>query len=161
VADGGNGSGSGGTRRVDPPFTGRFVFRVEGVGEIGAFTEVSGLSVDVEVEELKEGGENHFVHKLPGRTRWPNLVLKRGITDSNALFEWFGLTSGMGFAGHQSKLDRREGAVVLLDSQGQPLRTWEFKGAFPVKWTGPTLAASSRDVAVEQLEIAHHGFTAS
>lgn len=146
------------SRTVDPPFSGRFVFTVDGV-TIGAFTEVSGLSVQIEVEELAEGGQNQYTHRLPGRMKWPNLVLKYGITDSDNLFEWFTKCSGEGFAGAQHKLDRRSGAVTLLDSTRKPFRTWQFIDAFPVKWTGPRLAAASRDLAVEELEVCHCGFS--
>ena len=147
-------------RTMDPPFAGKFVFTVDGV-EIGAFTEVSGLSVEVEVEELPEGGQNEFVHKLPGRTKWPPLVLKRGVTDSDGLFEWFAKSSGEGFSAAGDQVERLNGDVVLLDASGAPVRRWTFTGAFPVKWTGPTFAASSSDVASEELEIVHHGFRPS
>lgn len=147
-------------RPPDAPFTGQFIFHVGGV-DIGAFMEVSGLSVEVEVEELEEGGQNHFVHKLPGRMSWPPLVLKRGIADSDGLFDWFSETSGDGFAGHGNRLDRREGEVVLVDAAGVELRRWQFVEAFPVRWTGPSFAADSSEVAVEELEIVHHGFRAS
>lgn len=143
---------------MDPPFTGRFVFTVQGVGEIGAFTECDGLSVEIEVEEVKEGGQNHFSHRFPGRMKWPNIVLKRGITDSDALFEWFAKVSGDGYAGQENKLALTHGAIALLGAAARPVRTWEFDGAFPVKWSGPKLAASSTELAMEQLEIAHHGF---
>lgn len=149
------------SRSTDPPFTGTFLFEVEGVGEIGAFTECSGLTVEVEVEELQEGGQNHFTHKLPGRMKWPNIVLRRGITDSDNLFEWFQKSSGDGFAGAGSKLARSPGSVTLVDAAGQPKRAWAFVGAFPVRWSGPELAASSNAAATEQLEIAHHGFSVS
>ena len=85
-------------RTPDPPFTGRFMFTVDGL-TIGSFTEVSGLAVQIDVEELAEGGQNHFTHKMPGRMKWPNIVLKRGITDADNLFEWFWKTSGEGFEG--------------------------------------------------------------
>jgi phage tail-like protein len=145
------------TDTARPPFSGRFVFTVDGV-EIGAFTEVSGLSAELEVEEVVEGGQNQFVHKLPGRMTWPSIVLKCGVTSSERLFEWFARSSGEGFAAQGDKLERSDGAVVLVDAAGEPVRTWTFADAFPVKWTGPTLAASASDVAVEELEIAHHGF---
>jgi phage tail-like protein len=144
-------------RTADPPFTGRFVFTVDGV-EIGAFTEVSGLSVSIDVEELVEGGQNQHTHKLPGRMRWPNLVLKRGITDSDKLFEWFATSSGDGFTGAGNKIEPHNGAISLMDAAGEPVRTWHFTHAYPVKWTGPKLAASSRDLAVEELEVCHRGF---
>ena len=149
----------GQARTPDPPFTGQFVFKVEGVGEIGAFTECSGLSVEVEVEELKEGGQNHFSHKLPGRMKWPNIVLKRGVIDNDNLFEWFRKSSGQGFAGEGNKVARTHGEVALLDAKRARIRAWHFVGAFPVKWAGPTFAASGNNVAVEELEIAHHGFS--
>jgi phage tail-like protein len=143
---------------MDPPFVGRFIFTVDDL-TIGAFTEVSGLSVQIDVEEVPEGGQNQFVHKLPGRMKWPNLVLKRGITKSDDLFEWFRLSSGDGFAGEKHRLKRRNGAISVVNGRGVPLRTWRFAGAYPVKWTGPRFSASSRDLAVEELEVCHHGFS--
>jgi phage tail-like protein len=143
---------------MDAPFTGKFKFSVEGVGEIGAFTEVSGLTVEVDLVEVKEGGQNHFSHKLPGPMKWPNIILKRGVTDSDNLFEWFSKTSGEGFAGEGSALTRTQGQITLTDAAGSTVRGWTFEEAFPVKWTGPTLTSSSSDAAIEELEIAHHGF---
>ena len=146
------------SRTVDPPFVGKFVFTVEGL-TIGAFTEVSGLSVSIEVEDLAEGGQNQYTHKLPGRMKWPNLVLKRGVTNTDNLFDWFAKCSGDGFAGAGNKLERHRGAVTLMDAAGKAVRTWEFTEAYPVKWSGPKLAASARDLAVEELEVCHCGFT--
>lgn len=143
-----------------PPFTGQFIFEVDGV-RIGAFTEVSGLQVELEQGQghtIEEGGQNEYVHKLPGRIKWPNLVLKRGITTDNNLFDWFRKSSGEGFEGTGGALDRKMAALAMVDAQGTPLRVWVFYDAFPVKWTGPKFAASSSEVATEELEIAHHGF---
>jgi len=148
------------SRNPAPPFTGRFVFTVDGL-EIGAFTEVSGLSVHMDTEDLVEGGQNQFVHKLPKQLKWPNLVLKRGITNSDVLFEWFAKCSGEGLEGEGDKLDRRDGAVQLYDSEGKVMRRWNFTGAFPVKWTGPKFATASKDLASEELEVCHCGFKPS
>lgn len=139
------------------PYAGQFLFEVDGV-EIGTFTEVSGLELDVGVEELEEGGQNQFVHKLPGRITWPNLVLKRGMTKGDELFAWVQKSSGDGFAGQGSKVERKSAAVTLVDDKGTRLRAWELDGAFPVRWRGPNFAATSNDLAAEELEIAHHGF---
>lgn len=136
-----------------------FLVEVDGV-EIGWFTEVSGLQVDVEVEDIQEGGENGYTHKLPGRMTWPNIVLKRGVTQNDALLTWLNKSSGEGFAAAGNKLKRSSAAITLLAADGKRLRAWNFDGAFPVKWTGPSFAASSTDMAVEELEIAHHGFRA-
>ena len=146
-------------RTKDPPFVGRFVFEVEG-RTIGAFTEVSGLSVQIEVEDVAEGGQNAYTHKLLGRMKWPNLVLKRGITDSNALFDWLMECSGEGFA-KENRVVGRSGKVSVLSAAGKPVRTWEFENAKPVRWSGPKLAASARELAVEELEVCHSGFRAS
>jgi phage tail-like protein len=150
-----------GSRTPDPPFTGQFKFSMDVVGEVGTFTECSGLSVDIEVEELKEGGQNQFVRKLPGRMKWPNIILKRGITNTDNLFEWFEKCSGDGFSGEGNALTRGAGDITVVDAAGKTVRSWKFEGAFPVKWSGPTLTAGSRDAATEQLEIAHHGFRPS
>jgi phage tail-like protein len=136
-----------------------FLFEVDGV-EIGRFTEVSGLEVEVDVEELEVGGENSFVHKLPGRMKWPNIMLKRGITQNDSLLSWLSKSSGEQFTASGNKLSRSTAAITLLGPSAARLRSWEFTGAFPVKWSGPTFASSSSDMAMEELEIAHHGFRA-
>lgn len=143
-----------------PPFAARFVFTVDGL-TIGSFTEVTGLSVQMDTEELVEGGNNGFTHKLPKQLKWPNLVLKRGITDSDVLFEWFARCSGDGLEAAGDKLDRRNGSVQLYDHTGKVVRRWNFADAYPVKWTGPKLAASSKDLATEELEVCHCGFKPS
>jgi phage tail-like protein len=55
---------------------------------IGRFHQVSGLELTIDSEEIVEGGENNFVHKVPGRLRWPNIVLSRGVTQSDVFFDW-------------------------------------------------------------------------
>ena len=142
---------------VDPPFVGKFTLEVDGT-TIGAFTEVTGLAVTIDVEELAEGGQNGFTHKLLGRMKWPNLVFKRGLTDTDALFEWLMSASGEGLSRNGNKVQPRNGKISVLTASGQPMRTWTVLEAKPVKWTGPKLAASSRDLAVEELEVCHSGF---
>ena len=146
-------------RTADPPFTARFVFSVDGL-EIGRFTELSGLAVQLDVEDIVEGGQNQFKHRVPGRLTWPNLVLKRGITNTNELFKWITDCSGDGLAGQGNKVLRHNGKVELLSQNGERVRTWEFIDAFPVKWTGPRFAAASSDLAVEELEVCHCGISA-
>lgn len=136
-----------------------FLFEVDEI-EIGRFSEVRGLEVSVETEDVQEGGQNGFVHKLPGRMTWPNITLTRGITSSDALLAWLNESSGEQFAVKGNKLKRKTAAITLVGPAGKRLRSWNFEGAFPVKWTGPTFAAASTDAAVEELEIAHHGFRA-
>ena len=136
-----------------------FLFEVDGV-EIGRFMGISGLEVSVGVEEIQEGGENNYVHKLPGRMSWPNITLKRGITQSDALLAWLNKSSGEQFSASGNKLTRSTAAITLMGPAGQRLRSWEFDGAFPVKWKGPDFDVASSDMALEELEITHHGFRA-
>jgi len=135
-----------------------FLFEVDGES-IGLFAEVSGLEVNVDTVAYAEGGENGYVHKLPGRLTWPNIVLRRGITNSDALFAWVNKTAGPKFESNHDKLERATAAITLIADDGTRLRSWEMQGAFAVRWSGPTLSAWDEGAATEELEIAHHGFT--
>jgi phage tail-like protein len=85
-------------------------------------------------------------------------VFKRGITNSDALFNWVNESSGETFASNGNKLTRRTGAVSVLDYSGNPLRSWTLISPFPVKWTGPRLSSRESNVLDEEIEIAHQGF---
>jgi phage tail-like protein len=135
------------------PATGlRFVVSI-GKREIGRFTECNGLAVEYEVFEWPEGGQNAFVHKLRGRAKFPNIVLKRGVTHEDGLIKWFQECA--------DKTQREPLIIELLSGDiGAPVRKWAFDGAFPVKWTGPTLNTGQAAAAVETIEIVHQGFAA-
>jgi phage tail-like protein len=139
--------------------TARFLFEVDGI-ELGWFMEVTGLEVSIETEDIQEGGENGFVHKLPGRMTWPNITLKRGFTKQDNLLAWLRESSGEQFAANSNKLTRKTAAITLLDAKGSRLRSWDFDDAFPIKWTGPSFASATGEAAAESLEITHHGFRA-
>jgi phage tail-like protein len=138
--------GPGGTR--EDPYVGMH-FGVEAGATIGYFTEVSGLAMEYEVEEYKEGGVNDFVHKLRGRAKFPNLVLKRGITSNEEFTKWF--------VACREKIERRELTLTMFDQTLKPVRVWSFVGAFPVKWAGPDFKANPDGAAIETIEIAHQG----
>jgi phage tail-like protein len=142
------------------PVTPMFLFEVDGV-QIGVFQEVSGLELSVAVKEYEEGGENGFVHKFPGRSSWPNVVMKAGITNSDALFQWVSKSSGDGFAAAGNKITRCTGAITALGTDGTRLRSWDIQGAFPVRWSGPRFNAGSTEALQEELEIAHQGFASN
>jgi phage tail-like protein len=125
-----------------------FRITIPGV-EIGMFRECSGLEMEFEVFEWAEGGNNEFVFSLPGRVRYPRLTLTRGLTDQAALQEWFWRT--------RQQPDLKEVSVELSSPGTGTTRAWTFADAFPVRWTGPRIAAEGRDMAVESLEIAHAG----
>src|SRR4051794_7870958 len=117
--------------------------------DIGTFRECTGLSMEFDVFEWAEGGNNEFVHHLPGRLRYPYLTLARGLTDQPALQQWFWQTR------QQAQL--KEVSVELSSPDGRLRRGWTFADAFPVRWSGPRIAADGGNVAVETLEIAHSG----
>ena len=125
-----------------------FKITIDGV-TVGRFSECSGLTVEIEVTEHQEGGLNDFVHKLPSRIKYPNLVLKRGITEEAALMDWFFKIS--------QEDERPTVYVDLVGPDGRRVRTWSFAAALPVKWDGPTLNAGANEIATESLEITHQG----
>jgi phage tail-like protein len=138
--------------RTDPYAGLRFRVQLEGL-EVGGFSEVAGLEAVVETSSYREGGENTFEHKLAGPVSYPrNLVLRRGLTDSAEFFEWLDRI-GLGV------VVRRNVTVTLLGADGEPALLWDCRQAFPVRWSGPDLDASSPVVALETVELAHHGLT--
>jgi phage tail-like protein len=127
----------------------RFYVKIDGMAT-AVFTEMSGLQVETVVTEYEEGGNNGFVHRLPGRTKVGNLTLKRGIVASNEFFNWYSEIL-------EGKLKYRHVDVLVYDAQGKELAKWSFANAFPVKWIGPQLAADGKNAAIETLELAHEG----
>ena len=105
--------------------------------------------MEFEVFEWAEGGNNEFIHHLPGRLRYPYLRLEAGLTKDDAVQKWFWAT--------REKADLREITVQLLSQDGSDTRSWTFADAFPIKWSGPTIAAASAAMSEEVLEIAHSG----
>jgi len=138
------------TGEIPYPYT-SFKFRVEIEGiTVARFSEVSGLTHETETETIEEGGVNDFVHILPRRTKYPNIVLKRGITDADEMWKWYqDVVSG--------KFKRKSGAIILVDvtEDTDTKWRWDFFEAYPVKWTGPELKADSNTVAFETIELAH------
>ena len=140
------------------PTSATFVVEVDG-RPLGQFREASGLSVTVEVEEVVEGGQNFHTHKLPGRFTFTNVTLRRGLTEDNGLIAWIDEVTAGGFEKKGKKLKRNTVAIILMSADGKRLRTWTLQEAFPVSWKGPDFSLASDDFLVEEVEIAHHGFT--
>jgi phage tail-like protein len=127
-----------------------FNFRVEIDGMTAAFTEVSGLESEIEAIDYREGGEENRMRKLPGLRKFPNIVLKRGLTQDAELWNWHKQVA-------DGNVQRRNGSVILLDDHGQEQVRWNFYNSWPCKYVGPTLNAKSNDVAIETLELVHEG----
>lgn len=128
----------------------RFLVELEGM-VVGGFSEVSGLQAETEVEEYQEGGLNTYVHRLPKRTKYPNIVLKRGATSAGDLWSWY-------HKAYMGQVQRKDGSIIMQDNAGNEVCRWNFFQAYPVKWNGPELNAKSSDVAVETFELVHNGW---
>src|SRR3954468_3691396 len=98
--------------RLDPYLGYNFLVEVDGI-LVGGFREVRGLEASIEVKEYAEGGENGYLHKLPGPTRYPNLVLSRGLTDLDTLWVWFDNVS-------RGVIKRQNISILVLDQQRLP-----------------------------------------
>jgi len=144
------------------PPTGLY-YRVQVGGETSGpdagFREVTGLSLSITTEEVTEGGENRFRHKLPTPAKSENLVLKRGLLVKSApLHTWCADTLGGGMA---EPIKPQAVQVVLLNDQGTPLRTWKIVNAWPVKWEVNGFNAQEAAVLVESIELAYQYFEVS
>ncbi|PJF39624.1 MAG: phage tail protein [Chloroflexi bacterium] len=139
----------------DPYLAYNFLVEIRGL-IVAGFSEVRGLEVEVDVKPVEEGGLNNYVHQLPGPTKAsPRLVLKHGMIDSRELWTWH---QGFVNAHVQNQKPERRNVTIYLQNRAQErVRWWVFRDAFPVKWTGPDLNASSTAIAFETLELAHHG----
>ena len=145
-------------RSVDPYKAFQFLLEL-GADIAGSFTECSGLQVETDFEEYQEGGENRYRHKLPKTSKYGNLTLRRGLTTSTALWDWYDARAQEDFKGAGK---RRSAAVILWDGNVKtPVWRWDFRDAYPVKWTGPDLKAESGTLAIEALELAHNGIVSA
>lgn len=133
----------------------RFAVEIEGVTE-AVFTECMLPSLEVDVQEQREGGFNDGTHLLPGRVKRGTITLKRGIARQSALLAWYSQV----LQGQLAK-SRRQVSVLFLDSLGEPVIRWDFTGAYPVRWSGPALNTGSKEIAVETLELAFESVAVS
>lgn len=140
--------------RESDPLVG-FNFRLEIEGKMaGYFTEANGLGSENEVIEHKvvDGNGHEMVHKIPGRLKWGDLTLKRGITDRMDIWKWRKQVE-------QGKLkDARTGvSIIMMDRNYEDLARWDLDNAWPSKVTGPSLKADSNEFGIEEVVIVHEG----
>ena len=136
----------------EPALALRFAVRIGADFTVDRFTQVDGLTAEWEVEEYREGGQGGYVHRLPKGLRHTNVRLIRPIDKDSALIAaWF--------SGTQQKLVRQDATITAYDGNRREVARWELAGAWPVKYTGPSLLSTSALAATETLEIAHTGFT--
>ena len=131
--------------RVDPYKDFRFLVEIDGIVQAG-FSECSGFGSDVEVVDYREGGDSATVRKLPGKTSYPDITLKWGLTDSRELYDWHR-------AAINGAVERKNGSIILQDDLGEEAVRWNFFEAWPSKWAGSPLNATGNAVAVETLTV--------
>jgi phage tail-like protein len=128
----------------------RFKVRIDGK-DMGNWQKVDGLAMEYDIKEYEEGGENGYVHKLPGRVKYQNVKLIRPVDSSSA-------SVAMWVNSLQVRMVPSTAEISVLDPTGATVADWHLVGVYPVRWTGPSLDVNSNQWATETLELAHNGF---
>jgi phage tail-like protein len=136
--------------RIDPFRNYNFALELDGL-TLAYFTDCTGFGASTDPIEYNEGGRNFTTLKMPGRTKYTNIVLKWGMTDSRELWDWY----------HDviiGKIKRKTGSIVVYDLDGLTEKArWNFVNAWPTKWDGPDFSSKGNELAIETLELAHEG----
>ena len=136
-------------QRVDPYRNFNFLVELDGITQAG-FSDCSGFGASTDPIEYREGGENKTPRKLPGLTKFTNITLKWGLTDSRELYDWYrDVVNG--------KIQRKNGSIIVLDLEGNEKVRWNFLNAWPTKWDAPDFTAKGNDIAIDMLELAVEG----
>jgi phage tail-like protein len=139
-----------------PPAAFSFRVDIDGAGNDTSFQEVSGLKVEFESEDVAEGGQNAYTHKLPTRTKYANLMLKRGVVAPTSPFgRWVAeaMARGPMRRGYSKTI-----VVKLLNEKQQPLLAWKVFGAYPLRWELAALNAMGNEVLTETIELSYQFF---
>lgn len=137
--------------RNDPYGSCNFHLEIQGL-IAGGFSEISGLTVETDVETIEEGGLNNIQYKLPKTTRFTDLTLRRGLSDFDLLYAWYQDVAN-------GRIQRRNITLFLLDHRSLPVMWWDVYGAFPIRWEGPTFDATSNTVGFQSIVLTHQGWT--
>ncbi len=140
-------------RESDPVLSFNFGLEIQGT-VTGYFTEVSGVGSEHEVVEHKAVDEkgHEFVQKIPGRLKWGDITLKRGVTDKMDVWDWRRLVEE-----GKMKDARKNGSIVIFDRNYEELARWNFTNGWPSKVSGPNIKADSNEFAIEEMTIVHEG----
>ncbi len=135
----------------DPLVSYNFGIEVEGIIS-GFFTECSGLGSESEVIEHKVVGSKgkEVVRKIPGRLKWGDIVLKRGVTTNMDFWQWRKMVED----GDVAKA-RKNGSIIMYDQEGEEVARWNFQRGWPSKVSGPSVKSDGNEVVVEELTIVH------
>jgi phage tail-like protein len=140
--------------RDSDPLVG-FHFTLEVSGKVtGYFTEIGGMGSEHELIEHKVVNATgiEIVQKIPGRLKWGDITLKRGITSQMDMWAWRKMVEDGNIVGA-----RANGSITMLDEALKPVAQWDFVNGWPTKVTGPSLTSDSNAFGVEEMTIAHEG----
>ncbi len=130
----------------------KFHFLVQWGGSRIGFSEVTGMDIQVEAIEYREGSSPDYSKiKMPGLHKFSNITLKRGTFEGDT--EYYGWINTVNL----NKVERRDVTISLLNENHEPVITWRVQNAFPVKVQASDLKADGNEVAIETLELAHEG----
>ena len=120
----------------------------------GAFSECTGLEATMEPKVINVGGQNYGPAQRPGPVTFGTVILKRGVTSKQELWEWFHVLNGQSQFAHRVKA-----TITIRDAKHDKQLTWVLRRALPVKFKAADLNATGSDVGVEELHLAHEGLT--
>ncbi len=132
----------------------KFHFSVDWAGTNIGFTEVSGLDVETELIEYRQGASPEYSKiKMPGMQKFSNITLKRGtFKDDNEFYQWWNTVK-------LNKIERRDITIKMLNEDHEPVIVWKVKNAFPLKVQSTDLKGDANETAIESMELAHEGLT--
>ncbi len=137
---------------TENPYT-QFNFEVHVDGDaVAGFSEISGITMQLDTVEYQEGGVNNHVHSLPGTMAHADLVMQRGMTEDATFWTWVqDVMSG--------KISRKDVVIKLQEGfQGESVWGWEFTNAYPTMWQGPDLISANDRMAIESIELTYEQF---
>ena len=129
----------------------RYNLEIDGL-EAGGFSEASGFDASIDVIEYREGDMVQTPMKIPGLKKYGNITLKQGVADSMVMYEWM-------IAGVEGEVERKTITITILDETETAAASWQVINAWPTKYTAPDFNATSSEIAIESMEIAHEGMT--
>jgi len=136
--------------RIDPYRGFNFRLEIDNIQK-GAFRECSGLDASTDSVEYRAGSDKgNTTRKLPGLNKFANITLKWGAVDDHTAWDWRKQVM-------EGKVERKHISIILMDESGGDKIRWNLVNAWPTKWIGPALNATSSEVAVESLEFVHEG----
>jgi len=132
---------------------GKYRFTVEINSTVaGGFSEASGFDASIDVIEYREGDMVQTPLKVPGLKKYSNITLKKGVGTTKEMYDWM-------IAGTTGEVQRKTISISILNEKGEKAASWQVINAWPCKYTAPDFNATSSEIAIESIEIAHEGLT--